>query len=104
MRIISEKTHKTYNTPEECIADEEAFDKEQAKIKEQQIEIANAKREKAKAVEEAYAAAVKSQQEFLKLRNEFIEEYGYFHMTYRNKVDFPSINNMLGAFIEHFML
>ncbi len=103
MRIISEKTRKTYETVEECLAAEKLFDEEQAKIKEKQLEIANAKREKAKAVEEAYATAVKAHQDFLKLRNEFIEEFGYFHMTYRDKVDFPNVNNILSAFIGDFL-
>ena len=61
-----------------------------------ELEKASAKKERAKEVEEAYKNYVKvvedankyiadAQNKYLELKDAFINDYGYFHMTYSNK-------------------
>lgn len=84
MKIFSEKTKQFYPTVDECVAAETAFDEEQAKIAAEQKALAEARKERAKEVEDAYKAAAEAKKTYLELRNKFVEDFGSFHMTIRN--------------------
>ena len=90
MKIFSEKTKKCYPTVEACMAAEEEFDIEQARIAEERKKLAEARKERAKEVEEAYKEAMEAQKKFYELRNQFVKDYGSFHMTVRNTQSMPS--------------
>lgn len=94
MLYYSKKTKKLYETVEELEAAEKAYDEERAEAEKKVAE----KKDRAKAIEEAYKHAQevrKAAAEMIKeadkkyydLRNAFIKDYGSFHMSYSEKVD-----------------
>lgn len=89
MRYYSDKTKSLYENENELIKAEEEFDKAH--------EEENRKREerktRAKEVETAY-------KHYLELRNQFIEDYGSYHMTVNSQRPYASIFD----FIEDFWL
>ena len=91
MKYLSEKTNKTYATVEELEKDEKKFDLAQ-KEKENAL---SKKKEDAKKVQDAYQNLLdirkkyyedikKAEQNYYILKNQFIEKYGCWHMTYTN--------------------
>ena len=90
MKILSEKTKKFYDTVEECVEAEAAWDAEQAKIEAEKRVLAETRKDRAKEVEDAYRKAREAEKEFIKLRNAFVKDYGSFHMTVRNTEAIPS--------------
>ncbi len=87
MTIISEKTGKKYNTPEECLADEKKFDDELAAKEAKKKELAEQRKTRAKEVEDAYKARIKADKNYREKLNKFIDDYGSFHMTFDTEVD-----------------
>ena len=99
MKFISEKTNKTYATAEECLAAEKEYDEAIARKKaeeekalierkkketEQKLrtEKLNAERKtRAAEVEKAYQAIIDANKNYHDLLNEFVKDYGSFHMT-----------------------
>lgn len=78
MKIYSEKTGKEYTTVDECLKAEKAYDDKIAEAK-AKAEVKNSERaSRAKEITDTYA-------KYIKLRNEFIKDYGSFHMTYTDK-------------------
>ena len=85
MKIYSEKTKKEYSTVDECLAAEKEFDDENEKLRLEKEAKAAEKRDRAKEIEDAY----------MKYR----EDYGYFHMTYRDSEDVPEVGlNIFDAY------
>jgi hypothetical protein len=85
----SDITGKTYDNEDEAVKDEAEY----KKTHEKELALRDEKASKAKAVQEAYSKYVKlcndnrkvedkAYNEFLGLRNEFVKNYGYFHMTF----------------------
>lgn len=73
----------------------------------------NEKREKAKAIEDAYKHSLEIRKDcdlkikeadsaYLKLRDEFVKDYGCFHMTYRDSDSQTTISYLAGLFTELF--
>ena len=101
MKIYSEKTKEEYKTVEECLEAEKVWDEEQEAIKVEREEKAKIKKDRAKEVEDAYKAEQDAYEYYLEKRNDrikaqnkFIEDYGYFHMTYSNKNALPAFNTV----------
>ena len=91
MKIYSEKTKKEYSTVDECLAAEKEVDDENEKSAE--------KRDRAKEIEDAYTKYREDYAKYIELRNQFIEDYGYFHMTYRDSEDVPEVGlNIFDAY------
>lgn len=102
MLYYSEKDKKFYKTEEELNEAEKAYDATQEEIKKK----AQEKKDRAKEVEEAYKHAqdvrksasemIKAaDEEYYKLRNKFIEDYGSFHMSYSSKENPDEALNVL---------
>ena len=70
MKYYSEKTQKLYNSEEELNKAEAAL----IKVQEEEKAKKDARAKRAKEVEEAY-------KNYKKLLNDFIKDYGHFHMT-----------------------
>lgn len=87
MTIISEKTGKHYNTPEECLADEKRFDEELAAKEAKKKELSDTRKIRAKEVEDAYKARIEADKNYREKLNKFIDDYGSFHMTFNTEVD-----------------
>lgn len=99
MKILSEKTKKFYDTVEQCVAAEAEWDAEQAKIEAEKKALAEARKDRAKEVEDAYRAAREAEKNFIKLRNAFVKDYGSFHMTIRDQDTPPSfVDDVLRLF------
>ena len=84
MRIISEKTKKEYATVEECLTAEAEYDEMVAKKREEAAKKAEERKNRAKEVEDAYKAVRDAEKRYVELRNQFVRDYGAFHMTYSN--------------------
>lgn len=99
MTIISEKTGKTYETVEDCLADEKKFDLAVEEKENKKKELANARKERAKEVEDAYNARLEADRLYREKLNKFIDDYGSFHMTINTEVEDPhSIFDFLDNF------
>ena len=99
MTIISEKTGKTYETVEDCLADEKKFDLAVEEEENKKKELANARKERAKEVEDAYNARLEADKFYREKLNKFIDDYGSFHMTINTEVEDPySIFDFLDNF------
>lgn len=99
MTIISEKTGKTYETVEDCLADEKKFDLAVEEKENKKKELANARKERAKEVEDAYHARLEADRLYREKLNKFIDDYGSFHMTINTEVEDPySIFDFLDNF------
>ena len=92
MRIYSEITKKEYKTVDECLAAEKKYAEDQKALQKEEKEKAATKKMRADEVQNAYAKVCEAQKEYIKLRNAFVEDYGYFHMTYRSSDDIPFFN------------
>ena len=73
MRILSEKTHKEYESVEECLAAEKEFDESQAKTKAELEQKSKIKKQKAEEIEQAYKKLIDANDNFVKLKNAFIK-------------------------------
>lgn len=88
MKYYSELTKKLYDTAKE-LNDAESLHKETLIEKETQLA---EKKKRADEVTKAYEAIRNAEKEFIKLRNEFVKDYGSFHMTYRETGDKPILD------------
>lgn len=82
MKYYSEITKQFYDDADSCTTAEETA---KATIEKQEAEkkaLAEQKAARAKEVTEAYKAAREAQKTYDTLRNEFVKDYGYFHMSF----------------------
>lgn len=89
MTIISEKTGKTYESVEACLADEKKFDLALKEEEDKKKELSNKRKERAKEVEDAYNARLEADKVYREKLNKFIDDYGSFHMTINTEVENP---------------
>lgn len=100
---------KSYSSKEECLKADEEFKNTKLLQEKQKKQRA----EEAKAVENAYKDWVKTAEQnkkvesekrtaYLKLRNEFINKYGYFHMTYSDTSDISAYLSTINSIKDFF--
>lgn len=87
MKVISEKTGKTYSTVEECVEDEKKFDEEIATQVAKRENLSRERKNRAKEVEEAYKARIEADKIYREKLNKFVDDYGSFHMTIDTEVE-----------------
>ena len=87
MKVISEKTGKTYSTVEECVEDEKKFDEEIAAEVAKRENLSKERKNRAKEVEEAYKARIEADKIYREKLNKFVDDYGSFHMTIDTEVE-----------------
>lgn len=85
MLYKSEILNKDFKSPEECLEAEEAYKIKLEQEKEKKEKLAAEKKERAQEVADAYKVIKEAEKKYLELRNAFIKDYGYFHMTYRDE-------------------
>lgn len=90
MKFLSEKTKETYATAEECLAAEKAFDEKVAEQKAKEKKLADTRKARAEEVEKAYKASLEANKRYHQVLNDFVNDYGSFHMTYHTKDLEPS--------------
>lgn len=100
MIIYSDKTKKKYETVDECLKAEAAFDEEVAQKEAEKKALATQKKERADEVVELYKAVREAEKKYLAARNKFVKDYGYFHMSFRDPDDaaFSDIFSMFKLF------
>lgn len=89
MKILSEKTGKTYATVDECMAAEKEYDDALEAEKKKKEELASNRKARATEVEEAYKAISVAKKNYYKVLQNFIKDYGSFHMTLNTGDDNP---------------
>ena len=99
MKIFSEKTNKYYSTVDECVEAEKKYDEEVATKEAKKKELSDARKNRAKEVEDAYKARLEADKVYQEKLNKFIDDYGSFHMTINTEVEDPySIFDFLDNF------
>ena len=91
MKYYSEVLKKTYDTEKECRAAEAKYEEEVAEKKRKEAELSNARKARAKEVEDAYKNVHEAQKKYNALLRKFIEDFGSFHMTFRDEDNFEDI-------------
>lgn len=81
MKILSEKTNKYYATVDECLKAEKEFDEAVAAKKAKEEKLTAERKERAAEVEKAYKAVVEANENYHKMLDAFVKDYGSFHMT-----------------------
>lgn len=82
MLYYSEVLDKKFKSEEECVQAEAKYAEEQKAAKEKAEALSRERKDRAKEVEDAYAAAITAQKEYRKLLNQFVKDFGSFHMTF----------------------
>lgn len=81
MKIISEKTGKTYDTVDACLLAEKEYDDALEAETKKKEELAKNRKARATEVEEAYKKISEARKDYYQILRKFIEDYGSFHMT-----------------------
>lgn len=92
MKFYSESLKRLFDTEKECNESEALYQKEQEEKKSREKKLADEKRARANEVTEAYSKVREAQKAYLKLKNRFIQDYGYFHVSYRDIDDIPFVD------------
>lgn len=82
MKFYSDITKKLYDTSEALKKDEKAVTNSEAEKKAAEAKKSAERAARAKEVEDAYKAEVEAHAKYIKLRNQFVDDYGSFHMSY----------------------
>lgn len=84
MKYYSDITKKFYDTVKECEKAETDYKASKEKEKAAKEKKAAERKKRASEVEDAYFAMIEAQNVYNKLKNEFIKDYGYYHVSYSN--------------------
>ena len=85
MKYYSEVLRKTYDSEKECLEAEEKYNEKLQAEEKKKKELTEKRKERAKEVEDAYKAVQEAQKKYTELRNQFVRDYGSFHMTFTSK-------------------
>lgn len=91
MKFYSEKLNKLFDTQDACAQAEAAHEKALAEAEAAKKAKADARTERAKKVEELYHAAVNAKKAYDAELKKFLNDYGSFHVTFKNVDPFFSI-------------
>ena len=100
MKYVSELTKKAYDSEKECLYAEQEFKKKQEEKKAAQEKKSAERATRAKEVEEAYKKAVEANKAYREVLNNFVKDYGSFHMTYSSTSDL--INDVFDSVFKFF--
>lgn len=100
MKYVSEITKKAYDSEKECLLAEQEFQKKQEKERAAKEKKTAERTKRAKEVEEAYKAAVEANKVYREKLNDFVKDYGSFHMTYSSTSDL--INDVFDSVFKFF--
>lgn len=82
MKFYSELTKKFYDTADDCAKADEIFQKQLDEAEAKKKELAEQKAARAKEVTDAFKAMREAQKKYDELRNCFVRDFGYFHMSF----------------------
>lgn len=89
MKFYSEITKDFYDSEKECTKAEKEFTDKQEKEKLAKEAKKAERKKRATEVEDAYKAMKEAEKTYYKLRNEFINDFGYYHISYSDKTETP---------------
>lgn len=108
MKFYSEKTKKLYSTSAELEKDEKALSEKEA----EKNKLSETKKLRATEVEKAYKEALNARKEarelikkaddnYEKLKDDFVKDFGCYHMTYSSKdgEDDVSLDDLIDSFV-----
>ena len=81
MKFISEETGKIYDTMEECEKADKEVRAARKKEEEEKIKLENEKKGRMEEVKAAYQLAVKAEEDYERLSEEFYKDYGYYRVA-----------------------
>ena len=84
MKFYSEKLDVLFDDEKSLVKAEEEHDVRVAAEKAKQEQLANTRKERAKAIEEQYKKVVEARNEYKKLVDDFTKDYGSFHMSVKS--------------------
>ena len=82
MKFYSEITKQFYDSADICALEEKSAKEKIEKQEAEKKALTEVKAARAKEVTEAYKAVREAQKNYDKLRNKFVQDYGYFHMSF----------------------
>ena len=98
MKFYSEKLDKMFDNEKDLIKAEDAHDVAVAAEKAKQEKLSAERKDRAHNIEEAYKKVEDARKEYNKLVEEFVRDYGSFHMTYKGNDG--SMFNLFEKFFE----
>lgn len=87
MKYYSELLKKTYDSEKDCLKAEKEYNEKLEAEEKRKKELTENRKARAKEVEEAYKAVCEAQKHYNELRNQFVRDYGSFHMTFSSDDD-----------------
>lgn len=94
MKFYSDITKKLYDDQKELLKDEEEVVKKQEAEEAKKKELAETRAARAKEIEEAYKAVIEAENRYADLKNQFIEDYGSFHMSFSTKSPIKNVDDV----------
>lgn len=88
MKFYSELTKSFYETEDACIQAEDKFNKELVKKEEKEKALKAERKQRAEEINTAYKAVKEAEKHYCKLRDQFVKDYGSFHMTFTDTDSF----------------
>ena len=87
MKYYSEELNRTFDTEDECRDAETEYLNKIAEAKKQKEALKAEKKSRADEVSDSFKAYKEAEKKYIELRNQFIKDYGYYHMTYSDSED-----------------
>lgn len=87
MKYFSEMTNQYYSTEDACLRAEKDYQRKLESQQEKQKALAAEKKARADEVVNAFRAGLAANKGYLKLRDKFVKDYGYFHFTFTDTDD-----------------
>ena len=81
MRIISDVLGKEFTSVEDCQAAEAEYAKQLAEKEAKKQELASQRKERAAEIEESYKKVIEARNEYNKLVDAFVKDFGSYHLT-----------------------
>lgn len=89
-----------FDSAQECTNAELAHKKKVEEEKARKAKLDEERKTRAKEVEAAYKTAVEAEKKYGELKKKFIEDYGSWHMTYKNTDD--GITTFFNELVKYF--
>ena len=82
MKFYSDLTRKFYSTADACVEAENLYKKEKEEKEEKEAKLKNERKARAEEVNKAYVELTEAGKKYHDLREQFVRDYGSYHMTY----------------------
>ena len=94
MKFYSEITKSFYDSVESCEEAEKEYNKALDEKKEKEKALKATRKARAEELSDAYKAIKEAEKKYSKLRNQFVNDYGSYHMTFTDS----DVDNLFDPF------